>query len=99
MLRGTAHGPEAAPFAHTGARFLLEGDIVDFECLLPASLRGSDARSTLLQSGKSFPGVIIFAVNSLKVAIFRGASHEASRRNIILSTQILIIGWEGRLEV
>jgi len=99
MLRSTAHGPAAAPFAHTAASFLFESNIVDFECLLPASLRGGDTCSTLLQSGYSFPGIIIFAVNSLKVAIFRCASHEASRRNIILSTQILIIGWEGRLEI
>ena len=99
MLRGTANGPAAGPFTHTGARFLLESDIVDFECLLPARLRGGDTSTTLLQSGESFPGIIIFAVNSLKVAIFRGASHEASRRNIILSTQILIVGWKGRLEV
>jgi len=99
MLRDTAHGPATAPLAHTGASLVFESNIVDLESLLSASLRGSDACPALLQSRYRFPGIIIFAVNSLKVPIFRGASHETSRGNIILGTQILIIGRKGRLKV
>ena len=99
MLRDTSNGPTTALFAHTGACLVFECDIVDFESLLPASLRGGDTCPALLQSRYRFPGIVIFAVNSLKVPIFRGASHETSCRNIILGTQILIIGWKGRLEV
>jgi hypothetical protein len=99
MLRGTSHGPAAAPLAHTGASLVFESNIVDLESLLPASLRGGDTCSALLQPRNSLTSIIIFAVNSLKVPIFRCASHETSRGYIILGTQILIIGREGRLEV